>query len=62
MTFCKEKVRYRDRIAALMSLATLRRQDKAGHAETRAYRCPHCHGWHLTSQDLRPRKDTTDAT
>lgn len=62
MTSCKAKVRYRDRIAALVSLAVLRRQDNAGHAETRAYRCPICRGWHLTSQEPRSRKDSTNAT
>lgn len=59
MTSCKQKVRYRDRIAALMALATLRHQDKAGHIETRAYRCRYCRGWHLTSQE--PRTGTEDS-
>ncbi len=44
------KVRYRDQIAAGLALDTLRREDKPGHTEARAYRCPLCGGWHLTSQ------------
>lgn len=47
------KVRYRDRLAALMALAKLQHQDKAGHTERRLYRCLHCRGWHLTSQTKR---------
>lgn len=45
------KVRYRDRIAALLALAKLEHDDKPGHDERRAYRCPKCRGWHLTSQE-----------
>ena len=44
------KIRYRDEIAANLALAKLQRQGKAGHDETRAYRCEKCGGWHLTSQ------------
>lgn len=44
------KVRYRDEIAAQLALARLRREDKPGHTEKRAYRCPMCAGWHLTSR------------
>lgn len=51
MTSCPEKIRYRDRIAALIALASTRRADRD---ESRAYRCPICHGWHLTSQERRP--------
>lgn len=43
------KVRYRDAISAKLALATLQLKDKAGHTERRAYRCPKCKGWHLTS-------------
>lgn len=52
MTDC-EKVRYRDRVAALLALAKIYQQDKAGHTERRAYRCPKCKGWHLTSARVR---------
>lgn len=44
------KVSYRDRYQALLALAVLARQDKPGHTETRAYRCP-CGRWHLTSKE-----------
>jgi hypothetical protein len=51
MTSCT-KVRYRDRIAALLALATVRTQDKSHRAkvEARAYFCSSCRGWHLTSR------------
>ncbi len=49
------KVRYPDKIAARLALAMLHRQDKEGHHETRAYRCPLCRGWHLTSMEFRAR-------
>jgi hypothetical protein len=56
MTRCS-KYRYRDRIGALMALATVRHQDKSGRAklEQRAYRCPKWGSWHLTSQAQRYR-------
>ncbi|MCP2339565.1 hypothetical protein [Actinomadura rupiterrae] len=49
------KVRFRDRIAATLALATIQRQGRPDRDKTeiRAYRCPTCSGWHLTSQ--RPR-------
>lgn len=47
------KLRYPDQVSALLALAVLQRQDKAGHNERRAYLCPHCHRWHLTSQEKR---------
>lgn len=43
-------MRYYDKLDALIALAKLRRQDKPGHTECRAYRCPKCKGWHLTSR------------
>jgi len=51
------KIRYRDKLAAKLALAMMpdqyankqpRRRPKD---ERRAYRCPACKGWHLTSQD-----------
>ena len=46
------KRRYRDRIGALYALATIGHADKTSRTKTehRAYRCPKCHGWHLTSK------------
>lgn len=46
------KFRYRDRIAALLALATIDDADPR-RREKRAYRCHLCHGWHLTSQAQR---------
>ena len=53
------KHRYRDRIAALLALATVQARDKATRpkSERRAYRCPRCRGFHLTSQE-RTTHDT----
>lgn len=48
-----QKIRYRTRIDAMISLATLRHQDKPDHTEQRCYRCPRCRGWHLTSSPPR---------
>ena len=45
------KVRYRDRLAALIVLATLRHRGKG---QRRVYRCPSCNGWHHTSQGPDP--------
>jgi hypothetical protein len=47
-----EKVRYRDRIAALLAMAKTQHQDKSHRAkvEARAYYCAGCKGWHLTSK------------
>lgn len=43
------KLRYRDRIAAQLTLAGIDNLDPR-RREQRAYRCPACRGWHLTSQ------------
>lgn len=49
-TFAKQ--RFRDEIAAKLALAVIRRKGKGSRPKTerRAYRCPLCGGWHLTSQ------------
>lgn len=49
------KIRYRDRLAALIALSNTQRGRRnstleARRREIRAYRCRRCHGWHLTSQ------------
>lgn len=55
------KVRYRDRVAALMVLARIVAVDSPRRAkqEQRPYPCPLCHGWHLTSQPRRGRDTRT---
>ena len=44
------KVKYKDRIAALLSLASLQWEDNPDHTEQRMNKCRWCKGWHLTSQ------------
>lgn len=53
MIHCQEtdKIRYSDRIAAMMGLASCRRDPQGKRLERRIYRCPFCHGFHLTSQE-----------
>ncbi|MDX3074602.1 hypothetical protein [Streptomyces sp. MI02-7b] len=52
------KWRYRDRIAAQLVLAVMDRTDPR-RRECRAYHCPLCHGWHLTSQRQSPARNRT---
>jgi hypothetical protein len=51
---CTGKRRYRDEIAAMLALGRIgdRGRDR-GASPVRQYRCPYCHGWHLTSQSSR---------
>lgn len=53
------KRRYRDRIAALLALASTTTNNKTRSAkdEKRVYHCHLCKGWHLTSQPQRPRPE-----
>lgn len=44
------KVRYYDRLAAMIALAGARNCRSSRRCERRYYRCPLCRGWHLTSQ------------
>ncbi|MEU1919324.1 hypothetical protein ABZ742_04025 [Streptomyces albogriseolus] len=46
------KFRYRDRIAAQLALAGIDNVNPK-RREKRAYRCPQCRGWHLTSKPRR---------
>ena len=47
------KHRYPDSTSARLALATIIRKDRTDRPKTeaRAYRCPRCRGWHLTSQE-----------
>lgn len=49
-----QKVRYPNELEAKIKLARIRSQDHDDHHEQRAYRCPWCRGWHLTSEDYQP--------
>lgn len=53
--FCTKakKARYRDELDAMIALANMSSDDRAKRREQRAYRCPSCRGWHLTSQPKR---------
>lgn len=60
-TYCREyhtaKVRYRDRKDA--KKAKMRMEGKSA-PFLREYKCPHCGGWHLTSQPrLRANREDT---
>lgn len=46
---CK-KIRYRDKIAAMMALASTSKARSSKRDEGRFYCCPDCKGWHLTSK------------
>lgn len=43
---CTSKIRYVDRESAIKARLALVR-DKPHTQSTQAYRCPHCHGWHI---------------
>lgn len=45
------KVRYSNHALALAALAKVK--EKSTRHEQRAYLCPWCHCWHLTSQPIR---------
>jgi hypothetical protein len=47
------KVRYRDKLGALIALSSTQSNGKARRDEVRVYRCPDCRGWHLTSRGSR---------
>ena len=45
------KVKYRDRVAALLALSSTARKDNRRDKDAvRVYLCPRCRGWHLTSR------------
>lgn len=44
------KIRYHDRVAAMLALAKAQRSPSRRRHESRAYHCPKCDGWHLTSK------------
>lgn len=49
---CKTgKRQFRDDIAAKLALAKLQNNSTRLSVPQRAYKCPMCHKWHLTSQD-----------
>ncbi len=51
------KIRYRDKVSALIALArTGRGGERRPKDEKRAYECPACKGWHLTSGPEPPRR------
>lgn len=52
--WCKKR-RYRDKLAAEMELARIKRRDKPRpKQEKRSYECPNCRGFHLTSMEESP--------
>jgi hypothetical protein len=57
MTLCQEKIRYRTAAGAKLALWRIwydrYLRGKRQRRERRTYACPHCGGWHLTSQRKR---------
>lgn len=54
MTTCERKRRFRDRIAAEMAIQRIATRGVVTDKDpVRAYRCPDCRGWHLTSRRVR---------
>jgi hypothetical protein len=47
------KRRFPDRASAIASLHTLKSHSGRDKVPARAYQCPECNGWHLTSQSPR---------
>ena len=56
---CEEKIRYRTSAGAHFALWGIwidrYLRGRRRRRERRAYACPHCDGWHLTSQPKRGR-------
>ncbi|WP_327335177.1 hypothetical protein [Streptomyces anulatus] len=50
------KQRFRDDFEAKLALLRVTTSNSPRRQEKRAYHCPHCHGWHLTSQAKKHRK------
>lgn len=46
---CRKR-RYRTEPEAILELANVRRDPRTPRIPGRCYLCPHCNGWHLTSQ------------
>jgi hypothetical protein len=57
MKRCEEKIRYRTSAGATWALWGIwfdrYLRGRRRRRERRAYACPHCSGWHLTSQSKR---------
>ncbi len=49
------KSQFRDEISAKIAMAKIAVKSTELKIPTRAYRCPMCHYWHLTSQELKER-------
>lgn len=49
---CRKR-RYRDEVAARIDMARIAATSGAKRVPVRAYHCPHCAGWHTTSQRER---------
>lgn len=47
-----QKHRYPTRVDAIFAMCDIQHRH-GGERERRAYECPRCHGWHLTSKPYR---------
>ena len=50
-TLNRSKVRYPNKREAQLALAVIKGRGNPKHTEKRAYHCPICNGWHLTSAE-----------
>lgn len=48
------KLVYQTRRHARLALGKIGMRRASKHVERNAYRCPHCHGWHITREGERP--------
>jgi hypothetical protein len=49
---CRNKKRYKDKALAERSIQQWQKHSTREKKPCRAYECPFCHGWHLSSKGL----------
>lgn len=47
------KIRFRTELEAKIALPRSQFKQSSKREECRVYRCPNCHGWHMTSRGRR---------
>ena len=59
---CLKKHRYRDKKQAIAAIRGFEKHSTRDIKPTRAYKCPVCNGYHITSVELRSSKDSECAS